>query len=111
MNLGTEVDGEPFVPGLYGILARWPQFIGYLGRALPYLEAAPETKAARLTLLAHIDAAVEAVFAQLPALSSPKMPAPHFREGILATLETYRRTSPEMVIFGKAISVVVKTEM
>ena len=111
MKLGTEVDGEPFVPGLYRILARWPQFIDYLSIALPYLEVAPETEAARLTLLAEIDAAVEAVFAQLPALGSPKMPAPHFREDILATLETYRRTSPEMVIFGKAISVVVKTEM
>ncbi|MCS5606234.1 MAG: hypothetical protein NZ936_11650, partial [Alphaproteobacteria bacterium] len=88
----------------------WPQFIDYLGRTLPYLEVAPETEAARLTLLAEIDAAVEAVFAQLPALSSPEMPAPHFREEILATLETYRRTSPEMVIYGKVISVVMKAE-
>ena len=110
MNLGTEVKGEPVVPGLYRILARWPQIIDYLGTALPYLEVAPETEAARLALLAGIDAAVEEIFAQLPALSSPEMPAPHFREEILATLETYRRTSPEMVIYGKVISVVMKAE-
>ena len=51
LQLGTDVDGTPFVPGLYLILARWPDYIAHLGGVLAPLGTAPETDAARAALL------------------------------------------------------------
>ncbi len=104
LQLGTGVDGTPFVPGLYLILARWPAYIAHLGGMLAPLGAAPETAAARAALLAGIDGAVAELFPTLPALSEQEMPAPDEFPAVLAALDMYRRTSPEMVIFGRLIA-------
>ena len=102
-KLGTDVDGEQLVPGLYRILAQWPAVLAYLGDALPPLASAPETIAARAELLRGIDAAVEEIFAQLPPLKTGAAPPRDGRDGVLAALDAYRLTSPEMVIFGRII--------
>ena len=104
LRLGTDVDGMPFVPGLYRILAQWPALIEYLADVLPPLKNADEIEAARLELLRRIDGAVDEIFASLPALAPVRMPSPKERVAVLAALDTYRRTSPEMVIFGQVIS-------
>ncbi len=106
LRLGTNVDDIPFVPGLYLILARWPAFMAHLGGRLAPLATAPETEAARAALLAGIDAAVADLFPSLPAQAdSPAqwLPVPDEIPAVLAALEMYRRTSPEMVIFGRLI--------
>ncbi|MDE0942889.1 MAG: hypothetical protein OSB58_10710 [Alphaproteobacteria bacterium] len=104
LGLGTDVDGTPFVPGLYRILAAWPHYLRYLGDTLTPLFEAPETNAARAELLSGIDSAVEAVFDELPMMSGQEMPRAADFPAILAALDTYRRTSPEMVIFGRMIA-------
>jgi hypothetical protein len=108
LRLGTDVDGVPFVPGLYRILAHWPALIQKLADLLPALKNADETEAARVELLRRIDGAVGEIFATLPAhapaLAPVQMPSPRERDAVLAVLDTYRRTSPEMVIFGQVIS-------
>ena len=104
LRLGTDVDGTPFVPGLYLILARWPAYIAHLGRVLAPLGRAPETDAARAALLAGIDGAVAELFPTLPALSEQDIPEADAFPAVLAALDMYRRTSPEMVIFGRLIA-------
>jgi len=104
LMLGTDVDGTPFVPGLYRILAHWPAYIAHLGEVLGPLATAPETNAARAALLAGIDRSVTDLFPQLPARPDLAMPPSADIPAILAALDTYRRTSPEMVIFGRLIA-------
>jgi len=107
LQLGTDVDGTPFVPGLYLILARWPDYIAHLAGVLAPLGAAPEMAAARAALLAGIDRAVAELFPTLPALPALPgggMPAADEFPAVLAALDMYRRTSPEMVIFGRLIA-------
>ena len=110
INLGTDEGGELFVPGLYRILAKWPNIIDYLGTTLPRFKELPETEIARMALLMKIDAAVDEIFTKLPPLSSAKIPTPHLTKEVLATLAIYRRTSPEMVIFGRYIAAAVDAE-
>jgi hypothetical protein len=104
MSLSTPVEGAAFVPGLYRMLARWPALVAHVATVLgPHLhEPATQSVCARV---AHaIDAEVPALFAALPALpGSPPMPPAAEFDGVRAALDAYRKTSPEMIVFSRAI--------
>jgi hypothetical protein len=103
-SLGTTVDGQPFVPGLYRMLATWPGLLAHLATVLRPQLADAATLAAGQRLLAAVDAEIPAVFAALPTLpTAPPMPAEKEFAGIRSALDTYRKTSPEMVVFGRMI--------
>ena len=100
-TLGATVGEQIFVPGLYRMLAAWPAFLAHVVTVLrPHLDD-PATRAAGQRLLTAVDAEIPRVFATLPPLPpGPAMPpAIEFAE-VLAALDTYRKTSPEMVVFG-----------
>ncbi len=101
-RLGTNVAGTPFVPGLYRILARWPGFLRHLANVLEPVSLSPETDTARAALLSGIDRSVDDVFRDLPATITP--PPAHDSAALQRALDTYRQTSPEMVIFGTLIA-------
>jgi hypothetical protein len=103
-SLGTTVGDEPFVPGLYRLFAAWPGFLAHVATVLrPYFDDAA-TQAACGRLVDAIDAEVPLVFAALPALpATPPVPPREQFPGVIAALDTYRRTSPEMVVFGLMI--------
>jgi hypothetical protein len=103
-SLGTTVDGQPFVAGLYRMLAGWPGFFAHVATQLrPRMDDAA-TGAACRRLLDAVDAEIPAVFATLPALpAAPAMPPAADVPAMLAALDTYRKTSPEMVVFGRMI--------
>ena len=103
-SLGTAVGGQPFVPGLYRMLANWPGFLAHLATTVgPHMEDAA-TRAACARLLDAVDAEIPAVFAALPAMpATPPIPPAHEFPAVLAALDTYRKTSPEMVVFGRMI--------
>jgi hypothetical protein len=104
LSLSTPVDGQPFVPGLYRMLGRWPSFIAHVATVLQPHLSDPETRAACRQLLEAVDAEIPAVFAALPALPShPPMPPSKEFAGVLAALDAYRKTSPEMVVVGRLI--------
>lgn len=104
LSLATPVDGQPFVPGLYRLLARWPAFVAHVATVLrPHLDE-PETRAASRRVAEAVDAEIPAVFAALPPLPErPVMPPPAEFAEVLVALDAYRKTSPEMVVFSLLI--------
>jgi hypothetical protein len=103
-SLGTTVGGTPFVAGLYRMLAGWPAFFAHVATVLRPRMDAPDARAACRRLLEAVDAEIPPVFAALPELpAAPPMPAAAEFPAVLAALDTYRQTSPEMVVFGRMI--------
>ncbi len=103
-QFGTEVDGQPFVPGLYRMLAHWPVYLAHVATVLVPRFSDAETVACCQSLADRIDAAIPDLFARLPA--QPNLPpAPSHDEfsAVLEALNRYRKTSPEMVVFGTLI--------
>ena len=101
MELGTEVGGRPFVPGLYRMLAHWPAYLAHVATVLRPRFDDPTTAASCRAVLARIDAEVPAVFARLPAApASPPMPPREEHADVLAALDRYRGTSPQMIVLG-----------
>ena len=103
-SLGTTVAGQVFIPGLYRMLASWPGYLAHVATVLrPHLDD-PASLAAGQRLLAAVDAEIPAVFTTLPALpAAPAMPPAREFPEVLAALDTYRKTSPEMVVFGRML--------
>jgi hypothetical protein len=101
MQLGNEVDGRPFVPGLYRMLAHWPAYLAHVATELGPRFGDPSTRECCRTLAARVDAAANELLASLPH-PAPQPPRPSAAEhaAVLAAVERYRRTSPEMVVFG-----------
>jgi len=70
----------------------------------PHLDDAA-TGAACQRLLSAIDAEIPTLFAALPAPPSTIAPPPASEFGeVLTALDTYRKTSPEMVVFGRMLT-------
>lgn len=103
MRFATEVDGAPFIPALYRQLARFPAFLAWLADALVPRLAAPETTAARAAFRAAALAAAPAIVARLPGLPPGPVPDAETTRRVLATIDRYAETSPEMTMFGRLI--------
>jgi hypothetical protein len=104
LELGTEVDGRPFVPGLYRMLANWPAYLAHVATVLRPRFTDPATLACCRAVLDRIDGAVPALLARLPALpADPPAPPREQYPSVLAALDRYRETSPQMVVFGTLI--------
>jgi hypothetical protein len=101
MQLAADMDQEKFVPGLYRQLAHWPGYLAHAATQIGPLigEAGIEAKADRLR--ADIAARSLALLADLPP--PPPAPADAPAAHILASIEAYQITSPQMVFFGKLL--------
>ncbi|MFN3746522.1 MAG: hypothetical protein ACK4TL_17610 [Hyphomicrobiaceae bacterium] len=102
--LASEMGGKPFVPGLYRMLAHWPALLAHLATALrPRLASAPVISACD-ELRRRIDAVVPEVLAGLPPPSSSRpRPSEGDRADFFNVGQTYRRTSPELVVVGQML--------
>ena len=104
LELGTEVDGRPFVAGLYRMLANWPAYLAHVGTVLRPRFTDPATTVRCRALLDRIDSAAPGLLARLPALpASPPAPPRDQHGSVLTALERYRETSPQMVVFATLI--------
>lgn len=102
-QFGTQVAGQPFVPGLYRMLAHWPAYMAHLSTVLGPRFHDAATTACCHALARRIDEAIPAVFAVLPQGTDVPMPPSEQFSDVLAALERYRETSPQMVVFGTLI--------
>jgi hypothetical protein len=103
MQLGTEVDGKPFVPALYRQLAHWPGLLAWLATELGPRFDAPETNAARAAFRDAAWQAAQAIIDKLPAPPIAAAPDAEAKRRVLATIDRYAETSPEMVMFGQLL--------
>jgi hypothetical protein len=111
LQFGTEVDGQPFVPGLYRMLAHWPAYLAHLATVLAPRFDDEETTACCQSLLQRIDAAIPALFASLPAQDNlPPAPPRDEYGSVLEALNHYRKTSPQLVVLGRLIRDALPTE-
>jgi hypothetical protein len=102
MRFATEVDGTPFIPALYRQLARYPGFLAWLADELVPRLTATETNTARAAFRAAAADAAPPIVTRLPGIpSSP--PDQETTRRVLATIDRYAETSPEMTMFGRLI--------
>ena len=99
----TELAGEVFVPGLWRILAHWPDFLGSLSASLAPLLRDPAVLDACERIANRITAVAPSVLATLETPSEPAPLAPAETAAVLSAIRTYRGTSPQMVGFGTLI--------
>ena len=102
MQFATDVDGVPFIPALYRQLAHWPPVLAWLANELTPRFNAPETEAARSAFQAAARTAAEKIVAHL-APSAPASLDAATKDQVLAAIERYAVTSPEMTMFGRII--------
>lgn len=102
-QLGTEMDGKPFIPALYRQLAHWPAFLAWVATELGPRFAAAETAKARADFREASWNAAPEIVARLPALPGRSAPDAAATPRILAAIDGYATTSPEMVMFGQLI--------
>ena len=98
----TQVDGAPFIPALYRQLAHWPGVLAWLERELTPRFDAPEIAAARTGFRAAARAAAPDIVARLPGVPAGA-PDAATAQRVLATIDRYAETSPEMTMFGQLI--------
>jgi hypothetical protein len=102
LQLGDAAPGGAIVvPGLYRFLARWPGYLAHIATELGPRFQDPATRKACDAIARRITDAAPEILSRLPPLSGgPPPPDPAQTKAILAALDHYKGTSPEMVIFG-----------
>jgi hypothetical protein len=103
MRFATEVDGKPFLPALYRQIAHWPAVLAWLANELAPRFAAPATATARADFRAAARKAAPEIVAQLPGVPDSAPPDADTVRRVLATIDRYAETSPEMTMFGQLI--------
>jgi hypothetical protein len=103
MRFATEVDGTPFIPALYRQIAHWPSMLSWLADELGPRFDAPETATARAAFRAAARAAAPDIVARLPASAEGAPPDAPTTRRVLAAIDRYAETSPEMTMFGQLI--------
>jgi hypothetical protein len=103
MRFATQVDGKPFIPALYRQLAHFPAFLAWLAAELAPRFTAPETATARNGFRTAARQVAPDIVARLPRLPPAPPPDEATTSRILATIDRYAETSPEMTMFGQLI--------
>jgi hypothetical protein len=103
MRFATDVDGAPFIPALYRQLARFPLFLAWLADALVPRLSVNETNTARAAFRAAAADAAPSIVARLSGLPPGPAPDAETVRRVLATIDRYAETSPEMTMFGRLI--------
>lgn len=101
MQLAAYMDKEPFVPGLYRQLAHWPAYLAHAVTEIVPLLNDPDILAAGEGLRESIYMRSFDLVEQLPP--PPPIPADAPVARILASIEAYQVTSPQMICFGKLL--------
>ena len=101
MQLGSSLGGQVMVPGLYRYFALWPAYLAHAATELSPLLTDERVRKAGEAMARRINRAAPDLVAKLPPV--PKdlpRPGPSETKAILAVLDMFKQTSPEMVIFA-----------
>lgn len=96
----TELAGEAFVPGLYRILAHWPNYLAHVADVLGPSLADPGVLTSCEAIADRIVDTAPEILAGLAPPSAPPPLDPDQIQRVLSAIRTYRGTSPQMVGFG-----------
>lgn len=97
LQLATDMGGQTFVPGIYRMLAHWPGYLAHVATELTPLFDDQRVSGECAAFAARI----AALATDMPiARSDLSAPSSEQAEKIAAALDTYGRTSPQMVVFG-----------
>ena len=100
-QLGSNLGGQVMVPGLYRYFAIWPAYLAHVATELSPLLVDDRVRKAGEAMARRITRAAPELVAKLPP--APKdlpRPSPAETKAILAALDMFKQTSPEMVIFA-----------
>ncbi len=101
MQLGSGLGGQVMVPGLYRYFARWPAYLAHVATELTPLMADERVRKAGLAMARRITEAAPGMVAKLPPVPTElPRPGPAETKAIIAALDMFKVTSPEMVIFS-----------
>lgn len=103
MRFATVVDGKPFVPALYRQIAHWPRVLGWLAEELTPRLGDPQTARTRAAVRGAAREAAVQIVAGLAELPQGRAPDAATAQRVLATIDRYAETSPEMTMFGRLI--------
>jgi hypothetical protein len=104
LTFASDLAGKPFVPGLYRMIIHWPGLAAHLATVLRPRMVGNEAVAAYDALRAAIDTAVPELLMTLPVVETPyAMPSATERSRFLEVGQTYRKTSPELVVAGRLL--------
>lgn len=103
MRFATQVDGRPFIPALYRQIAHWPAVLAWLAEELGPRFAEPETASARNAFRTAARDAAPAIVARLPGVPDGTAPDADTTRRVMAAIDRYAGTSPEMTMFGQLI--------
>jgi hypothetical protein len=100
-QLGRSLGDSVMVPGLYRYFALWPAYLAHVATELTPLMSDDGIRKAGLAMARRITEAAPAIVAKLPPVPKDQpRPGRKETEAILAALDTFKLTSPEMVIFS-----------
>ncbi|MBT6277260.1 MAG: hypothetical protein HOI95_24400 [Chromatiales bacterium] len=99
----VEVDGHPFVPGLYRMLANWPEFMIHVAKVIGPRLVDSQTLETCAALLEAVDASVCEPLAVLPRDAHLPLPPAAEHQAVLGAIDRYRQTSPQMVVISRLI--------
>jgi hypothetical protein len=100
-QLGRSLGETMMVPGLYRYFAIWPGYLAHVATELSPLMQDKAVQDAGRRMAKRITEAAPSIVAKLPP--APKdlpRPGPKETEAIIAALDMFKATSPEMVIFS-----------
>lgn len=101
MQLAADMDQEKFVPGLYRQLAHWPGYLAYVATQITPLVTSDDIVAAGGGLREWIGIRALKLLDNLP--EPPPLPPGTPVAHILAAIEAYQITSPQMICFGRML--------
>lgn len=100
-QLGRSLGETVMVPGLYRYFALWPAYLAHVATELTPLMQDKAVAEAGRRMARRITEAAPAIVAKLPpAPTDLPRPGPKETQAILAALDMFKLTSPEMVIFS-----------